>query len=153
MTVVIFTLPGLVSTSLIAGINGNVLPPASMGDVYRAASERPEAIVLINGVLESGPAVRHKEVLWAISQGVRVYGCSGIGALRATELSAYGMIGAGWIYESYRDGHLVGDDEVTAQYRLSSDEFVRISEPLANMRRTFAKAVGQYASGEGRGRL
>ena len=36
--------------------------------------------------------------------GVRVYGAASMGALRAAELDAFGMVGIGKIYESYRVG-------------------------------------------------
>ena len=50
--------------------------------------------------------VWHKELLWAMSQGVHVLGAGSIGALRAAEPEAFGMVGEGRIFEAYRSGVL-----------------------------------------------
>ena len=55
-----------------------------------------------------------------------------MGALRAAELHAYGMIGVGEIFRMYRDGILDADDEVAQLY--TPDTFVSCSEPLVNIR-------------------
>ena len=72
-------------------------PPAGQGDVYRIAQKRPPAIGLIDGRFETCPAVWHKEILWALTQGIPVYGAASMGALRAAELYPFGMIGVGAI--------------------------------------------------------
>lgn len=82
------------------------LPPARRGDVFSAASDSAtDAIVLIDGYFGEVPSVLHKELLWALSRGVPVYGAASMGALRASEMFVYGMRGHGWIYEAYRRGH------------------------------------------------
>ncbi|HVR68655.1 MAG TPA: TfuA-like protein [Verrucomicrobiae bacterium] len=140
-TVIVFALPGLAPPATAADMKFDFRPPAVMGDLYRAASEKPAAILLLNGVFENAPAVRHKEILWALSQGVPVFGAAGIGALRAVELAAHGMIGLGRIYDSYSAGLVVRDDAVAALYRLSGAAPVRASEPLVNIQATIAKAA------------
>lgn len=140
-TVIVFALPGMAPPVAAHAMKFDFRPPAVMGDIYRAAREKPAAILLLNGVFETAPAVRHKEILWALSQGVAVFGASGIGALRAAELSAYGMTGHGRIYDSYAAGHFISDDAVAAVYRLSGAAPVRASESLVNIRATIAKAV------------
>ena len=74
----------------------------------------------------------HKEVLYALEAGARVLGASSMGALRASELDVYGMEGIGKIYQAYKSGHLVSDDEVA----LIFDPFTwePRSEPLVNIR-------------------
>ena len=86
--------------------------PAARGDIYRASAERPTAIVLIDGFFENVGSVFHKEILWALSKGIYVYGASSMGALRAAELNCFGMIGIGAIYEQSRDSGLERDDAV-----------------------------------------
>src|SRR6188508_3485280 len=78
------------------------LPPARRGDVYRACSGRPASIALIDGYFEQQLSVWHKEILWALSQGIRVYGAASMGALRAAELEAFGMVGVGTIFSLFR---------------------------------------------------
>ncbi|MDO8943743.1 MAG: TfuA-like protein, partial [Desulfobacterales bacterium] len=63
--------------------------PAAQGDVYRAALERPSAIGIIDGYFDRVPSVWHKEILWAMSQGVPVFGGASMGALRAAELETF----------------------------------------------------------------
>lgn len=72
------------------------LQPVSQGDIILAAHAfRPKAMVLIDGLFEDRPAVRHKEILWALSQGIVMIGAASMGALRAAELHPFGMIGVG----------------------------------------------------------
>ena len=82
-------------------------PPAQAGDVYRAChSAGAETIGLIDGFFGTAPSVWHKEVLFALSRGVRVLGSSSMGALRAAECAAFGMEGVGEIYDMYAAGVL-----------------------------------------------
>lgn len=117
------------------------LAPAAQGDVHRIARRKPAAIGIIDGFFERLPAVWHKEILWALSQGIRVYGSSSMGALRAAELAAYGMIGVGSIYEDYASGALTDDDEVTLAHASAASQYRAVSEPLVNIRHTLTKAA------------
>ena len=87
-------------------------PPARCGDLLAAAPARPQAIALVDGRFEDAPAVWHKEIAWALACGVAVFGAASLGALRAAELEALGMIGVGRIYADYRDGTIERDDAV-----------------------------------------
>ena len=87
-------------------------PAGAAGRALRAALARPAIIGIIDGYFEVTPTVWHKEILWAMAQGIHVYGAASIGALRAAELDAFGMNGIGRIYEAFRDGILKDDDEV-----------------------------------------
>jgi TfuA protein len=107
-------------------------PPAKRGDIYLAAREGAKIICLIDGVFFQDCSVAHKEILFALEGGASVLGASSMGALRASELDVYGMEGVGLIYEAYRSGNLVSDDEVA----LIFDPFTwePLSEPLVNIR-------------------
>src|SRR5687768_11949029 len=75
------------------------LPPAAQGSIISAVQRYdPRAMLIIDGSFQSEPAVRHKEILWAIARGVTVIGAASMGALRAAELHRHGMIGVGLIY-------------------------------------------------------
>ncbi len=87
-------------------------PPVSQGDVYRAAQTSPDVIAIIDGYFDGVPSVWHKEILWAMSCGIHVFGAGSMGALRAAELYPFGMRGVGEIFASFRDGILEDDDEV-----------------------------------------
>src|ERR1700687_1751155 len=121
-------------------IDAVCLPPASQGDVYRASLQWPSAIGIIDGYFERVPAVWHKEILWAMSQGIHVFGSASMGALRAAELAAFGMTGVGAIFEAYRDGLLEDDDEVAVAHGLAEDGYRPLSEAMVNIRATLAAA-------------
>ena len=118
-------------------------PPAAQGDVYRAARLRPRAIGIIDGYFSGAPSVTHKEILWALTQGIDVYGSASMGALRAAELHAFGMIGVGRIFADYRDGRLDDDDEVAVVHGPAELGYPALSEPMVNMRDTIETASGQ----------
>lgn len=43
-----------------------------------------------------------------------MWGCSSLGALRAVELGALGMVGHGWVYQRVLDRTITWDDELVA---------------------------------------
>jgi hypothetical protein len=138
--VCIFTGPTVSPADVRRELQADLRPPAAQGDVYRAALEKPRAIGIIDGYFERVPAVWHKEILWALQCGVRVYGSASIGALRAAELHAFGMRGVGKIFEAFRDGVLEDDDEVAVTHGLAEQGFPLLSEAMVNIRCTFAAA-------------
>jgi hypothetical protein len=115
-------------------------PPLRQGDLYRAALERPDAIGVVDGYFEVVPATWHKEILWALAEGIRVYGSASIGALRAAELADFGMIGVGRIYDDFHSGVLQDDDEVALLHGPEEAGFVAVSEAMVNVRATVAAA-------------
>lgn len=119
----------------------NYYPPAQKGDIYRIVATGVEKIILIDGFIYSKRPVWQRELLDAIDRGIEVWGASGVGALRALELQAFGMKSSGTIFEWYRDGMIEGDDEVATQYGMEGNNFFRLSEPLVNIRYTLINAV------------
>jgi hypothetical protein len=116
-------------------------PPAEQGSVVQAVKDGATLLVLVDGVFGTAPAVRHKEILWALSRGVRVCGAASMGALRAAELAPFGMAGHGLVYRWLRATPLADDDEVaiaTAPAELGS---FALTEALVDIRRTLSLAV------------
>ncbi|MEP6652958.1 MAG: TfuA-like protein [Myxococcales bacterium] len=140
MTVVIFCGPTLRAREVRAEIDAEVRPPAGRGDVVRAALDGPSAIGLIDGYFARVPSVWHKEILWTMSQGIHVFGAASMGALRAAELHAFGMEGVGTIFEQYRDGLLVDDDEVAVVHATDDRGYQALSEAMVNGRATLSAA-------------
>lgn len=140
MSVYVFTGPTLAAAEASLELDAVYLPPAAEGDVYRVTLKHVQAIGIIDGYFQSTPSVRHKEILWAMSQGIHVFGSASIGALRAAELAAFGMEGVGTIFESYRDGILEDDDEVAVAHGPSEVGFLAASEAMVNIRHTLGKA-------------
>ena len=140
MSVYVFTGPTISSKEASRVLEAVYLPPAAEGDVYRVALKRPQAIGIIDGYFQSTPAVRHKEILWAMSHGIHVFGSASMGALRAAELAAFGMEGVGIIFESYRDGILEDDDEVAIAHGPAEIGFRAGSDAMVDIRVTLRKA-------------
>jgi hypothetical protein len=143
----IFTGPTLSAEEGRAGLDATFLPPVAQGDVYRATRERPVAIGIIDGYFERVPAVWHKEILWAMSEGIHVFGSASMGALRAAELAPFGMEGVGSIFESFQRGELEDDDEVTVAHGSAEDGYRLLSEAMVNIRATLAAAEAERVVG------
>jgi hypothetical protein len=143
MTIYIFAGP-TISWERIRKLPGfTPLPPVAQGDVYRTCQRSPEAIGIVDGYFSGVPAVWHKEILWALSRGIPVFGSSSMGALRAAELHQFGMQGVGQIFESFKSGDLEDDDEVAILHGPPELGFKPLSESMVNIRATLAKAVEQ----------
>lgn len=115
--------------------------PIQRGDIAIALKEHADIIAIIDGVFHQNSAVGHKEILNALDNGVKVYGASSMGALRASELDTLGMIGIGYCYEQYANGIIDSDDEVAVM--LDNETLEPLSIPLINMRYVFENAVAE----------
>lgn len=129
---VIFTGPSLRPDEARTLTDATILPPIRRGDLDSIAALKPEAIGIIDGEFYQSLAVSPKEILPLLEAGVKVYGSSSIGALRAVELSKFGMIGVGRVFRLFRAGFLDADDEVAVAYDPSTYQVT--SEPLVNTR-------------------
>jgi len=118
------------------------LPPARQSDLITAMTvHRPDVIGLVDGEFGQSLSVWHKEILYALTQGVPVYGGSSMGALRAAETAAFGTVGIGRVYALYASGELNDDDEVALAHGRDEGGYRAFSLPLVNMRFTFDAAV------------
>jgi hypothetical protein len=110
--IVVFLGPTLSPEVARSTLDAIYLPPAVQGSVVSAVQRfEPDAILIIDGIFQSAPAVRHKEILWAISLGIPVVGAASMGALRAAELFPH-MLGVGLVYRWYRRFPFAPDDAV-----------------------------------------
>lgn len=148
--IVVFLGPTLRRTEASAILPATYLPPAEQGSLVRAClAHRPKALVLIDGVFGSVPAVRHKEILWACSNGVAVFGAASIGAIRAAELAGAGMQGHGFIYRWYALTPLADDDEVAVAMTPSELGAEPLSEALISIRLTLRRACRENVLSRG----
>jgi len=114
--------------------NADYMPPAARGDIAAAVKKCYDAIGLVDGVFYQRAAVGPREILNALEGGIKVVGGSSMGALRASELDAYGMVGVGKIYRWYKEGAINSDDEVALVFHPETGR--ALSEPLVNIRAT-----------------
>lgn len=139
MKAIIFLGPSLPLDEAKAVLDALYLPPAQQTDLMTAAvNHRPDVIGLIDGVFLQSLSVWHKEILYALDQGIHVYGASSMGALRAAETEAFGMVGIGKVYRLYASGELLDDEEVALGHATADQGYLKISEPMVNVRATFA---------------
>jgi hypothetical protein len=120
--------------------DADVLGPVAFGDVIRACDGGARAVIILDGYFDRRPAVWHKEILWAMSEGVHVFGASSMGALRAAELADFGMEGDGAIFAAFRSGEIEADDEVAVVHGPEEEGYRPLSEALVNLRATFQAA-------------
>ena len=116
----------------------DVRPPARKGDLYRAVLDGADAIGLVDGVFGFVPSVWHKEILFALKQGIPVLGAASIGALRAAECAPYGMVPVGPIARSYASGARTEDGDVCLAHAPAELDFLPLSEPLVDAEATIA---------------
>ena len=138
--VVIFAGPTLRPNDIRSVLNADIRPPVARGDVLAAALDKPVAIGIIDGYFARVPSVWHKEILWAMSQGIHVFGAASMGALRAAELAAFGMEGLGLVYEQFHSGILTDDDEVAVIHGSEEHGYRALSDAMVNVRFTLSAA-------------
>ncbi|WP_167454776.1 TfuA-like protein [Micromonospora arborensis] len=118
-------------------------PPVRHGDLLRLRPDPASTVLILDGLFFQAPAVRHKEILHLVRNGVRVVGASSMGALRAAELHPYGVIGVGQVFEWYADGTVTADDEVAVAHLDADDGHTQLSDALVSIRYGLHAATGE----------
>jgi hypothetical protein len=136
--IAVFLGPSLPVATARSVLDAVYLPPIKRGDLAQLGEEI-RCIGIVDGEFYQSLAVSPKEILPLIERGVAVYGASSMGALRAVELEAYGMIGVGRVFEAYRDGIVDAEDEVALVY--DPESYESLSDPLINIRFALDDAV------------
>jgi TfuA protein len=137
--IIVFTGPSLQSKEAEEFLEADYRPPVARDDVVKALRDDPDIIVIIDGVFHKEPAVSHKEIMEAIKKGVIVVGGASMGALRASELDNFGMIGVGRVYNDYRRGIIESDDDVAVV--INPETFEQLSDAFISMNYTFKAAM------------
>jgi YcaO-like protein with predicted kinase domain len=84
--------------------------PVQRGDIVKDIRKGVTSILILDGVFHQDLAVSPSEIMDALRRGIRVFGASSMGALRAAELESYGMRGVGEIFEYIREAGEFRDD-------------------------------------------
>ena len=114
--------------------NAILLPPVCQGDLLSAVEKHlPDVVVVIDGEFGQTLSVWHKEILLALNDGVRVFGASSMGALRAAELDRFGMEGVGEVYRHYADGFLTSDADVALVHADGENGWRPFTWPMVNV--------------------
>ena len=139
--IVVFAGPSLPSIARPVNAAYQWRPPVQAGEIFDLCGSQFRAVVIIDGYFDERPAVRHKEILALIAEGVPVVGAASMGALRAAELCDFGMIGVGRIFQVYASGRIEGDDEVAILHGPEELDWCPLTVPLINIRATLLAAV------------
>jgi hypothetical protein len=146
----VFLGPSLGVDAATATLDAHFLPPVRQGDVYELVRHgMARRICLIDGYFSQTPAVWHKELLYALENGVTLLGAASMGALRAAEMESFGMRGVGDIFEAYRDGvfpdypdgPFEDDDEVAVVHGPAEAGYRAASTAMVNLRATLSRAM------------
>ena len=106
--------------------------PARRGDILKAARAGFAPLLLIDGFVLHDDPPSSKEITAVLRRGTCVYGAASVGALLAFKLRNDGMIGRGWVFESYSDGTITAGDEVLVS--MFPETFKPLTVPLVNVR-------------------
>jgi hypothetical protein len=136
---IVFAGPSIygIEQALLANID--LRPPAACGDILRACHDKPARIGLIDGAFESCPSVCHKEILYALTCGIAVFGAASMGALRAAECHQFGMRGVGAIFEQYRTGQRIADADVAVLHAPAELAYRPLTVALVDVEATLAQ--------------
>lgn len=126
MKTVIFAGPSLSRERIRALTDVRIEDPVCRGDMYRLADF--DTFVILDGEFGQSLSVSPKEILDVIDSGKTVIGASSMGALRASELDCYGMIGIGWVYRRFARARVRRDDEVALVF--SPFDFTPVTIPM-----------------------
>ncbi|WP_028745104.1 TfuA-like protein [Rhizobium mesoamericanum] len=146
---VVFVGPSLPEAGPLFGEEVTICPPAIQGDVLAAVERGALAIGIVDGGFEYTVPVWHKEILYALSQGVRVFGAASMGALRAVECRAFGMVGIGRIYSEYESGVTIDDSDVALLHGPEELGYRALTVPLVNVRATLDALEARQALARG----
>lgn len=134
MRAVVFTGTSISHSDAKKILDAEYRQPVRRDDIRKLMGSPPDMIGIIDGVFFDSAAVAHREIIEALRSGVTVVGGASMGALRASELAPYGMLGVGRIYGMYKNGTIESDDEVAVTFNAETMEALSI--PLVNVRLT-----------------
>lgn len=130
---IVFVGPSLPDAARQCASDITLRPPAIQGDIRKAIDEGFTSIGLVDGGFEYQPPVWHKEILYGLSIGVQIYGSSSMGALRAAECEAFGMIGIGAVFDGFKSGRLIDDSDVALLHGPEELGYPALTVPFVNV--------------------
>lgn len=142
---ILFAGPSLPDAATLCGHAVTVRPPAAHGDVLAAVRAGATAIGIVDGNFEHVAPIWHKEILHALDQGIAVFGAASMGALRAAECDAFGMVGIGRIYDDYASGRRMDDADVALLHGPAELGYPALSLPLVNVEATLDRLEREEA--------
>lgn len=125
---VIFLGPSLPIDEARRLLDAEYQPPICRGDIDRLPAD--STVAIIDGVFDQARAVSPREIREGIARGMRIFGSSSMGALRAAEVAE--MVGVGVVHRMFETGTIESDDEVAVAF--DPESLRPLSESLVNIR-------------------
>ena len=122
-----------ISRKLIQENNIRLLPPIERHQIPKLSEGFQGTIIIADGVFRQNLAVGHAEIRHAITRGIRIWGLSSMGAIRAYEMQTLGMRGYGKVFDWFQKEEDFQDDEV-ALLHSPVPPYASASEPLVHFR-------------------
>lgn len=107
--------------------------PAAQGAILEATLDGATVIGLIDGWFGHAASVWHKEIAFALDNGVSCFGASSMGALRAAECQDLGMVPVGRIALAYARGEIDDDAAVALTCGPAELGYPPFVEPLVDV--------------------
>ena len=126
---IVFSGPSIAETQIRKLAAAAHAPPIKRGDL--TAVEDYDIVVILDGEFGQNLSVSPKEILAVLERGKTVIGASSMGALRASELDRFGMIGVGWVYGHFRRCAIRRDADVALVY--SPFDFRPMTVPMVDV--------------------
>jgi hypothetical protein len=117
--------------------------PARRGDITRAVGCGATAIGLVDGLFDEEARLWQPEILSALSLGIAIAGGAGMGALRAAECGAFGMIGIGEIHRRCACGEVTEDADVAQLHAPEEFNYLPLTESWVNVEPTLRRMQAQ----------
>jgi TfuA protein len=129
MKTVFFAGPSISGRKIRSILDADIAPPIRRGDLDRFGDY--DVLVIIDGEFGQSLSVSPKEILAFLDRGKVVIGASSMGALRASELDVYGMVGVGWVYQRFTNVEIRRDDDVAMAF--SPLDFSPVTVPMVDV--------------------
>ncbi len=109
--------------------NAYIAPPIRRGNLVQDIKNGIGVIIIIDGTFHQNLAVAPDEIRDALCCGVKVYGASSMGAMRASELQDFGMIGYGRIFDHIVASTAFRDDFLAQVFSNDDGKITKLSYP------------------------
>ncbi|MEL6536056.1 MAG: TfuA-like protein [Bacteroidota bacterium] len=130
------------SRELAAAHHITLCPPIRRGEVDALRQQGYQGVIIIaDGIFHLHLPVGHAELRDALRSGIRIFGLSSMGAIRAYEMIPFGMVGYGRVFQYFTEFDDFQDDEV-AMLHTTEEPFKMLSEPMVHLR----VAIGTWVS-------
>jgi len=126
---VVFVGPSLGRDRVAELTNAKIADPIRRGDL--ALFPNCDKFLILDGEFGQNLSVSPKEILRLLDARKLVIGAASMGALRASELDSFGMLGIGWVYRRFARCSVRRDDDVALIY--SPLDFVPRTIPVVNV--------------------